>query len=225
MPCTANRLNVLTRNENTMKTILFQGDSITDAGRDRARDGYNLGHGYATMVAGHLGSKYPDEYTYKNRAVSGNRIVDLYARIKVDLINLRPDLVSILIGINDVWHEISAQNGVCAEKFFKVYSDLIEEIKEALPDTKIMILEPFVLTGTATAEKLDIFSAETALRAKAAKEVAENNRLVFVPLQDRFNEAVKKAPAEYWLMDGVHPNPAGHGIITDAWLEGFKKLG
>ena len=207
-----------------MKTILFQGDSITDASRERTADGYHLGHGYPTMVSGRLGVEHPNAYKYINRGISGNRIVDLYARIKVDFINLAPDFISILIGINDVWHEIGSRNGVSAEKFFKVYTLLVEELKEALPETKIMILEPFVLTGTATAEKLDTFVSETALRAEAAKEVADHHRLVFVPLQKRMDEAARLAPADYWLKDGVHPNPPGHAIIADAWLEGFKKL-
>ena len=91
-----------------------------------------------------LGLDNPGEYEFINRGISGNRIVDVYARIKADIINLEPDVMSILIGINDVWHEVGHKNGVSAEKFFKIYSMLIEEIQEALPEIKIMILEPFV---------------------------------------------------------------------------------
>ena len=116
-----------------MKTILFQGDSITDAGRSREDDA-NLGLGYPTLVKGELGFEYPGRYTMLNRGISGNRVVDLYARIKADIINLKPDVMSILIGVNDVWHELGGHNGVDAEKYFKIYSMLIEEIKEALPE-------------------------------------------------------------------------------------------
>ena len=123
--------------------ILFQGDSITDAGRSYS-DNKNLGFGYARLVEASLGFDEPN-HEFFNRGISGNRVVDLYARIKSDVWNLNPDLLSILIGVNDVWHEFGEQNGVDADKFFKIYSMLIEEVKEALPDIKIMILEPFAL--------------------------------------------------------------------------------
>ena len=124
-----------------MKLILFQGDSITDAGRDFNYDP-DMGYGYATMTAGKILVDYPGQFRFLNRGISGNRIVDLYARIKKDIINLAPDCLSILIGVNDVWHEIGERNGVSAEKFQMVYDLLIREIKEALPETKIIILEP-----------------------------------------------------------------------------------
>ena len=117
-----------------MKTILFQGDSITDAGRARDNDS-NVGVGYPVLVKGTIGFEHPGEYTFFNRGISGNRVVDVYARIKSDIINLKPDVMSILIGVNDVWHEVSKENGVDAEKYFKIYSMMIEEIKEALPGT------------------------------------------------------------------------------------------
>ncbi|MBR6551360.1 MAG: hypothetical protein IKT89_00820 [Clostridia bacterium] len=134
-----------------MKTFLFQGDSITDAERKR-EDNNNLGYGYPNIVASKYLSENINEYQFINKGISGNRIVDLYARIKFEIINLKPDYMSILIGINDVWHEISSQNGVDDEKFRKILSMLIEEVKEALPDIKIIMLEPFVLKGPATEE-------------------------------------------------------------------------
>ena len=98
------------------KVILFQGDSITDCGRDREKANHN-GRGYANMTAAHLMFEEPGRYVCYNRGISGNRIVDLYARIRKDMINLKPDYMSILIGINDVWHEYSYRNGVDAKKF------------------------------------------------------------------------------------------------------------
>lgn len=132
-----------------MKRILFQGDSITDCGRVR-EDNVHVGSGYALLVKSQLGFENPGEYEFYNRGISGNRIVDLYARIKRDIINLAPDYISILIGVNDVWHEFSMDNGVDADKFEKIYCMLIEEIREALPNVKIMIMEPFCLKGIAT---------------------------------------------------------------------------
>ena len=209
-----------------MQTILFQGDSITDAGRSRENDA-NTGIGYATLVKGQLGLEYPNQYNIYNRGISGNRVVDLYARSKADIINLKPDIMSILIGVNDVWHELSRQNGVDTDKYFKIYSMLIEEIKEALPDVKIMIMEPFVLKGLATEDteecpnKWNIFSTEVKKRAEKAKEIAGKYDLPFIPLQDKFAEATKLAPSNYWLADGVHPTTAGHEIIKREWLKNF----
>lgn len=206
-----------------MKTILFQGDSITDAGRSHENNN-NLGLGYPTLVKAELGYNNPGEYTFYNRGIGGNRIVDLYARIKIDFINLKPDYLSILIGVNDVWHEFAKKNGVSVEKYFKVYAMLIEEIKEVLPDTKIMILEPFVCKGVGTEEYYDKFRAEVQKRAAKAKEIAVKYDLSFITLQDKFDEAAKIVPSEYWLVDGVHPTIMGHELIKKAWIEEFKKL-
>lgn len=101
-----------------MKTILFQGDSITDCGRSK-EDNAQIGTGYALLVKSQLGFEKPNQYEFYNRGISGNRIVDVYARIKADIINLKPDYMSLLIGVNDVWHEIGANNGVDADKFEK----------------------------------------------------------------------------------------------------------
>lgn len=206
-----------------MKTILFQGDSITDADRSRELD-YKTGIGYPTLVIGELGFDNPNEYKFYNKGVSGNRVVDVYSRIKEDIINLKPDIMSILIGVNDVWHELNYQNGVDADKYFKIYSMLIEEVKEALPNIKIMILEPFVLKGTATSDNWDCFRNEVLKRADKAKEIAEKYQLPFIPLRDKFDEAAKTAPSDYWLIDGVHPTTAGHELIKREWIKAFKKL-
>ncbi|MBR4058977.1 MAG: SGNH/GDSL hydrolase family protein [Lachnospiraceae bacterium] len=212
-----------------MKTILFFGDSITDTSRSRENDS-NFGMGYPTLVKGELTFDYPNQYILYNRGISGNRVVDLYARIKQDAINLKPDVMSILIGVNDVWHEFSRQNGVDADKYFKVYSMLIEEIKEALPDVKIMILEPFVLEGVNTEDtetcpnKWKLFSTEVKKRAVKSKEIAEKYNLPFISLQDKFDEVAKLAPNNYWLYDGVHPTTAGHELIKREWMKVFNKL-
>ena len=211
------------------KIILFQGDSITDCGRS-TESRNNMGHGYATLVGAALGAAEPYQYQFINKGISGNRVVDLYARMKIDMINLKPDYMSILIGINDVWHEFGNQNGMDAAKFEMVYDLLISELKAALPNLKIMILEPFVLPGTGT-DPQDIpgryaeFRSETLLRAQAAKRIAEKHNLVFVPLQEAFDKANADAPTpDYWLIDGVHPTAAGHDLIKQAWLKGFEQL-
>lgn len=208
--------------------ILFQGDSITDCGRNR-EDASSTGVGYVHMVKGELGCEYPGEYEFINKGISGNRIVDVYARIKKDIINLKPEYLSLLIGVNDVWHELGGKhNGVAADKFEKIYDMLITEILEALPNVKIMIMEPFVLEAEKTAateaepERWDCFRTEVPLRAAAAKRIAEKYGLSFIALQDKFNEACKLAPASYWLRDGVHPTPMGHWIIKNEWIKAFR---
>ena len=212
------------------KVILFQGDSITDAGRNWD-DVTTMGEGYAHMVTGELGSEYPGEYEFVNKGISGNRIVDVYARIKADIINLRPDYMSILIGVNDVWHELEGRcNGVCAEKFEKIYDMMITEILEELPDTKIMIMEPFVLEGTATTateaepHRWEYFRTEVPKRAAVAKRVAEKYHLPFIALQSILDDACKQAPASYWLRDGVHPTAMGHCLIRKEWIKTFREF-
>ena len=204
--------------------ILFQGDSITDAGRSRDNDQY-IGTGYPLLVKSELGYKHPGDYEFINRGISGNRIVDLYARIKCDIINLKPDVMSILIGVTDVWHEFSSNpNGVSAEKFFKIYSMLIEEVREALPDVKIIILEPFALKGSGNEAMWEEFDAEVRKRAQMAKKVADAYGLPFIELQRGFDELCKKQDASYWLADGVHPTPMGHEFIKAQWLNAFNNL-
>lgn len=204
--------------------ILFQGDSITDTFRSKENES-NFGCGYPLLVKAHLGFEKPNEYEFVNRGISGNRIVDVYARIKSDIINIKPDIMSLLIGVNDVWHELTdTPNGVDAEKFYKIYDMLISEIREALPEIKIIIIEPFVLKGSATIEKWECFKEEVHKRATMAKKISEKYNLPYVPLQEGFNELAKKAPSEYWLYDGVHPTSMGHEFIKKEWIKAFNNL-
>lgn len=206
-----------------MKKILFQGDSITDAYRNKEIDAYR-GSGYATLVSAALGCERPDEFEFINRGIFANCITDLIARVKSDFINLEPDYVSILVGVNDARREILEKNGVVAEKFEMYYNILIEEIKESLPDCRIMILEPFVLKAPQNEEIWEELRCEVEKRAAIAKKVAEKNNLVFAPLMKAFDDAAQKAPVSYWAWDGIHPSAAGHEIIKRAWLKAFCEL-
>ncbi len=203
-----------------MTRILFQGDSITDCDRSRENNGY-VGYGYVSYVKANLNIEHPGEYEVLNRAVSGNRVVDLYARIKADFINLKPDVLTIHIGINDVWHEVETQNGVDAEKFEKIYDMLLSEVKAALPNVKIILLGAFVTKGSVTEKAWDVFEPETAKRAASAKRLAEKYGCVFVDLQAEFDKAISRHPEPYWTAEGVHPTEAGYELIKRAWLEAF----
>jgi len=211
------------------KIILFQGDSITDCGRTRDND-FNTGNGYATLVKASLGLDNPDDYVFINRGVGGNRIVDMYARIKTDFINLNPDYASIYIGVNDTWHELWYKNGVDTAKFEKIYTMFIDEVKEACPLIKLIIIAPYVLEGSATCNTEEIpdrwerFKNDVAEKAAVAKKIAEKYGLPCIDLQAAFDEAAKKAPNSYWTTDGVHPTSMGHEIIKRLWLEAFEKI-
>ena len=195
-----------------MKTFIILGDSITDCSRNRD-DIDSMGMGYPAVVAATIGTQYPQKFRFINEGISGDKIVDLYARIKCDIINLAPDYMSVLVGVNDVWHELNEQDGVSAEKYEKVYTMLIEEVFAALPHIKIFILEPFVLKGPGTERYYDVFREEVEKRSAAAKRIAEKFNLTFVPLQAEFDKACESAEPTYWLADGVHPTAAGHALI------------
>ena len=212
-----------------MKTILVQGDSITDSGRSKEERYFdNIGNGYPLLVKAELGYRFPEQFYFQNRGISGNRVVDLYARIKADIINLKPDYLSILVGVNDVLHEVcGAHNGVDAEKYEKIYSMLIEEIKNALPEISILILEPFVLEASSTQSRetdpnrWENISLEVRKRAEKARKIAEKYNLIFVPLQEKFDEVSKNTEPSYWLKDGVHPTAMGNMVIKEAWMKAF----
>ena len=205
-------------------TILFQGDSITDCGRSRDAAGTpndlcGLGQGYAMMAGAELLSTRPvDALRVFNRGISGNRVVDLYARIQGDILNLKPAVLSILIGVNDTWHGKNPDwsNGVSIPKYERIYRDLLNEVREALPNVKFVLCEPFVLRcGVVRDDWVEEIDERRAVVAKLAEEFGA----VLVPFQSMFDEAVNLAPPEYWAADGVHPSAAGHLLMAKCWLE------
>ncbi len=204
---------------NKETVILFQGDSITDCGRGRDINEPNvaLGGGYPQMIAARLlSTRVEQNYQIYNRGISGNRVVDLYARWKIDALNLSPDVISILIGVNDTWHEFGSKNGVEPERYEKIYRELLSWTLDVLPKTKLILCEPFVLAcGAVTPDWLP----EINERRRIVRELAAEFSAIFVPFQSVLDRAVQKAPPEYWLRDGVHPTYAGHALLTDAWLD------
>lgn len=205
-------------------TILFQGDSITDCGRarDAAVPNTGLGSGYALFAAGRMLHDMPGKnLQFWNKGISGNRVVDLYARWKIDALNLKPDLISILIGVNDTWHEFASENGVEVERYGEIYSMLLSWTVEKLPRTKIILMEPFVLQCGAVGKD---WPAEIDQRRKIVKKLAAEFNATFLPLQALFNAAATKNSPEYWLRDGVHPSCAGHMLIADTWVKTALKL-
>ncbi|MNC20688.1 GDSL-like Lipase/Acylhydrolase [compost metagenome] len=199
--------------------VLFQGDSITDTGRNRA-DAYSLGHGYAARIAGKLGHDLAEAGpVFLNRGISGNRVSDLYARWNEDAIYLNPKRLSILIGVNDAWRIVNRLPEGAGDRFESSYRHLLQITKEYLPDTGLILMEPFILKCGATEERWEEWESLVGSYQAVVKQLAEETGAVFVPLQKSFDEASKRAEAAFWAADGVHPTAAGHELISRVWIE------
>ncbi len=203
-------------------TLVFQGDSITDAVRNRKKEAipnhaYAMGVGYVTLTASTL--LYDNagrNIKIFNRGISGNKVYQLADRWDKDCLDLKPDILSILIGVNDIWHTLSGRYNGTVEKYEHDYDALIKRTKNALPEIRLIICEPFVLKTGAVNEKW--FPEFDRYRA-AAKRIAEKYKAAFVPFQKAFNDALKNAPANYWTADGVHPTLAGSELMHREWLK------
>jgi len=217
-----------------MKTrILFQGDSITDFGRARNVTGANegLGNGYVHLIASRLLCDNPEMKIY-NRGVSGNRIMDMYARWEEDTMKLDFDVLSIFNGINDVGFGLRLQTGASAAKFEKMYDMLIEETLERKPGISLVLCQPFVMKmpkvwdkyGTDIYDNYDVWYANIAERGEIVKGLAKKYNAVFVPLREVMDNACKIAPAEHWSQDCIHPTAPGCELIARAWLDAAGHL-
>lgn len=206
-----------------MKFVFF-GDSITDAGRNRENDFWSnsYGWGYVRDITSVILSENPKENLVYNRGISGDRVTDLYTRIKKDVWNVEPDIITILVGINDIWHEVEYKNGVDLERYERVYDMLIKDTLKRLPSVKIIIMEPFALKGSATEANWEQFSRITEY-AKVVKSIAQKYGLDFIPLQADFDKLTENCETSVYLSDGVHPNLVGARVIANKWLDYYKK--
>jgi lysophospholipase L1-like esterase len=200
--------------------ILFIGDSITDMQRSRKPYGWDqnhlLGHSYVFLIAGRLGIDAVDSnYTFSNRGISGNTVADLKKRWQQDAIDPKPDLISILIGTNDVG------KGVTPQAYERDYRTILSKSKKVNPNLKLVLLDPFVLSSGKLGDQKIWHNRKTAtdqMRMVVAG-LAQEFQAVHVPMQDIFDEAISVAPAVHWVWDGIHPLPAGHEIIARSWLD------
>lgn len=204
--------------------ILFQGDSITDAGRNRTVKEYNnqgaLGGGYAFLAAADLLFKHPEKnLQIYNRGISGNKVYQLAESWDADALSLKPDLLSILVGVNDYWHTLSFGYKATVETYRKDYRTLLQKTKEQLPDVKLVIGEPYAILGTAVNQTW--FPAFSEYQ-NTARELAHEFNASFVPYQKVYDRALKHAPGAYWSPDGVHPSMAGASLMAHAWLATVK---
>lgn len=199
--------------------ILFQGDSITDAGRVR-EDSAHLGYGYPKYAAERLRQQYPDTpFTFLNRGISGDQTKDLVARWQVDCIDLQPDIVSILVGVNDTWHHVENRDWVPNEKFEANYRFLLTELR-AKTTAKILMIEPFVLPVPDKAVFREDMDGKTHIVRKLAREFADE----YLPLDGLLAAACVHHEATYWAEDGVHPNENGSRFIAERYVEAIRAL-
>jgi lysophospholipase L1-like esterase len=201
--------------------LLFQGDSITDCLRDRTRDGPNdpvaLGAGYVGRIAGDLLALRPGAgLKIYNRGISGDRTVDLLGRWRRDALALQPDVVSILVGVNDTWHEHLTGNGISVPRYAEFYRMLLADTLQARPRVRLVLGEPFALPG---GEFKAAWFDELRARGAVVRQLAQEFGAAFVPYQGMFEAACQRySPAEL-AADGVHPSPLGHQMMAQAWRE------
>jgi lysophospholipase L1-like esterase len=206
--------------------VLFQGDSITDGQRDKrgTYPGILLGQGYPYLIAANFCGHFPElNLTVLNRGISGNKVSDLATRWQNDTIALKPDVLSILIGVNDVWHNVAAKKEINFAEIEATYDKLLADTMTALPTVKIILCEPFILPGSANNKQWVEWDAATRKIQQLVARLGEKHKLPVVHFQKVFDEAVKRAPAEYWLFDGVHPAWAGHQLMADEWVRAVKE--
>ncbi len=207
-------------------TVLLQGDSITDAGRDKSKLGVNdtagLGRGYAfQIVTSMLGSRPKANLQFYNRGISGNKVFQLADRWDKDCLDLKPDVLSILIGVNDFWHSLRDYDGT-VEVYDADFRKLLDRTLKTLPNVKLIIGEPFAVKGGRAIN--DKWFPDFPEYQKSAAAIATDYNSQYIPFQKIFAEAQKVAPVSYWCPDGVHPSMAGAYLMKEAWLKAFDQL-
>jgi lysophospholipase L1-like esterase len=207
------------------QVILFQGDSITDSGRDKEDTAFNtarnLGSGYPMLAGAAILNKYEAlNLKIYNKGISGNKVFQLAERWDKDCLDIKPDVLSILIGVNDIWHKLDGKYDGTPEIYRNDYIALLERTKKALPNVKLIVCEPFAVKGVKAVD--DKWYPEFYEYQKAAKDIAKQFSAVFIPFQSVYDEAQKRAPGSYWTGDGVHPTLAGAQLMAKAWMKALE---
>jgi lysophospholipase L1-like esterase len=193
--------------------ILFQGDSITDGNRGRSADpNHILGHGYAFIIAAKFGAAFPEaKLEFFNRGVSGNTVLDLEKRWQRDTLDLKPDVLSVLIGVND------KGRGIPLDRYEQTYDRLLTDAKAANPKLKIVLCEPFIVNHLATRPQHGSPNADIVKRQEIVARLAKKHGAALVHFQAALDLATERAPAVHWIWDDVHPTYSGHQILADEW--------
>ncbi len=199
--------------------ILFQGDSITDAGRDRSNP-HDMGEGYPKYASAMIADAFPDiDFEFIDLGISGNRTDDLVSRLESDFIAIDPDIISILIGINDVWHVYLSGREMPDDQFEKNYRQVLMAIKERT-HAKIIMLEPFLIYTADKAHMRDDLGRKIEIERALAREFAD----IYVPLDGYFAAACIDQEPAFFSDDGIHPNSNGACFIGERYLEAIAKL-
>jgi lysophospholipase L1-like esterase len=198
--------------------VLFQGDSITDGNRGRNEDpNHILGHGYCFIIAAQYGAHYPErKLAFLNRGISGNKVTDLAARWQKDTLDLKPDVLSILIGINDSGH-------IPLEEYEQLYDKLLLDAKAANPGIHFVLCEPFYLPKDGHKEG-DERDQDVKKRQVIVAKLAEKHQAVLVKFQKVFDDACQRAPVQYWVWDAVHPTYSGHQLMAEEWIKAVSEF-
>ena len=195
--------------------VLFQGDSITDSDRNY-KNFESLGVGYVMMASSWFSAKYPErKVTFLNRGVSGNRVRDLKNRWKKDCLNLKPNVVSILIGVNDTMGRYFWNSRTSMEEFENDYRMILQQTKDFL-SAKIVLLEPFMLSF---AQKQYVLQEDLKSRVEITRKLSKEFGTYLVPLKSVFEDAEKTREPSFWSNDGIHPTLVGHALIAQNWLK------
>lgn len=224
--------------------ILFQGDSITDGARLKAEDrrwdlNNQIGHSYVFNIVSTLGRKYPGKYCFINRGVSGDSVDKALVRWQKDTLDEKPDVLSILLGIN----ANGKYDGIYPEgveehmsHFDKVYRELLDIARKENPRLKLVIIEPFFFPVGKYKEHYDEFMKIFSVKQEIIRRIAEDYGAIFIPTQKKLEAVVLESkdaliangwqsdPEEYWLWDGVHPTEPTHAVLADLWLEATKDI-
>lgn len=199
--------------------ILFQGDSITDAGRSR-EDPHLLGSGYAKFAAELIEEEYPEiDFEFVNLGISGNKAENLLARWQTDAIDIQPDIISILIGINDTWHRAANRDWMDNNYFEDCYRQILQMIKDKT-NAKIIMLEQFLLY----VPDKEFFHVDLDPKIQIVRKLAREYADVYIPLDGLFASASVDEDPTYWAADGVHPTKEGARFIAEHYLDAISVL-
>lgn len=200
--------------------VLFQGDSVTDAGRSRINDS-ELGRGYPNMISAFFSAMYPEKKVkFINRGISGNRVRNLQSRWKEDCLDLKPDWVSILIGINDCWRRYDSNDPTSVEDYEKDYRDILTKTVDET-GARLILCEPFVLP---VPEDRKNWREDLDPKIQVVRKLALEFDAILIPYDGIYAAACAKREPAFWAADGVHPTYAGHALMSIEWLKTVRAL-
>ena len=202
--------------------FLFQGDSITDGNRGRTTDpNHIMGHGYAFAVASRIGADFPDrDLLFFNRGVSGNKITDLQKRWQTDTLDLKPDVLSILVGINDTAAVVNkSAEAIPMEQFETIYRNLLQACRQVNPQVLFVLGIPFVYPVGKRTENWELWREDTLNRQAIVRKLAAEFNAVLIDYPAVIDNAISRKNVDYWVWDGIHPTVFTHELMAREWIK------